>query len=38
MRILFIIIIFGIFFSSCGVKDRPEYKTQIQYNNSTYKI
>lgn len=38
MRILFIIIIASILFSACGAKDRPEYKSQIQYNKNIYKI
>ncbi len=37
MRFLFLIIITSILFSSCGVKDRPEHKSQSQYNKNIYK-
>ncbi len=33
-----IIIIISLFCISCGVKDKPEYKTQINYNKNIYKI
>ena len=30
IRSLFVIFIVGILFASCGVKDRPEYKSQYE--------
>jgi len=38
IRMLFIIIISGMFFSSCGIKSDPEYKSQIINNSKTLKI
>ncbi len=33
-----LIIIIGLLCVSCGVKDKPEYKTQINNNKNIYKI
>jgi len=38
MRIIFTIIAISMLCVSCGVKDRPEYKSQIQYNKNIYII
>ena len=38
MRILLIIITVSILCASCGVKDKPEYKSEVQYNKNIYKI
>ena len=38
MRILLIIISVVILCAGCGKKDRPEYKSQTQYNKSIYII
>ena len=38
MQKLLLIIVTSILISSCGVKDRPEYKSEIQYNKNIYKI
>ena len=36
MRTLLIIITTCLLCASCGVKDSPEYKTQIDYNKATH--
>ena len=38
MQKLFVIIIACILFSACGVKEKPEYKSQVEYNTNIYKI
>jgi len=38
MRILFIIIISGMLFLSCGKKSEPEYKSQVINNSKIQKI
>jgi hypothetical protein len=38
MKNLLIIIVISILFVSCGIKDKPEYKSQAQYNKNIYKI
>ena len=38
MQKLLIIIVVGIFCTSCGVKDKPEYKSHDQNNKNIYLI
>jgi len=38
MRILLVIITVSILCASCGVKDKPEYKSQDRYNKNIYII
>ena len=34
MKILFVIIAISLLSVSCGKKDRPEYKSQVEYNKN----
>tara|TARA_B100000686_G_scaffold337395_1_gene408458 strand:- start:2088 stop:2204 length:117 start_codon:yes stop_codon:yes gene_type:complete len=34
MKVLLIILTVGILCSSCGVKERPEYKAQLKYKET----
>ena len=38
MQKLLIIILLSMLFVSCGIKDNPEYKSQVSFNKSIYKI
>ncbi len=38
MKKVLLIIVAIILISSCGVKDRPEYKSEMQYTKNIYKI
>jgi hypothetical protein len=38
MRLLFVIIAISLFISACGVKDKPEYQSQVHYNKNIHKF
>jgi hypothetical protein len=38
MRKFLLIIAIGLFCNACGVKDEPEYKSQINYNKNIYLV
>ena len=38
MKKIFFIIVTCLFCASCGVKDNPEYKSQIDYNKAIHSV
>jgi len=38
IRVIFIIIAISMFFTGCGIKDNPEYKSSTHFNRILYKV